>query len=54
MIEIPKYDIITRYDLDKMTDGNCMCCNEPFSSHMPPDITGRCHTGPVYLSYWDG
>lgn len=42
-------------NLEYMTsEGKCPCCNEKFSADMRPELTGKCHTGPVFTSYWDG
>ena len=33
----------------------CPCCDdEKFSAEMRPELTGKCHIGPVFTSYWDG
>jgi hypothetical protein len=49
-----EYRTVTRADLDLMAKGKCPCCQEPLSADLPPELTGRCHKGPVYVSYWDG
>jgi hypothetical protein len=37
-----------------MTLQRCPCCDEQFNVDMRPEMTSRCHTGPVFVSYWDG
>jgi hypothetical protein len=48
------YPAITRAELDMMAKGSCPCCQVPFNTEMQPELTGKCHKGPVYVSYWDG
>ena len=38
--------------LQEMAEGSCPCCDEPFRNDMRPELTGNCHTGPVFVSYW--
>ena len=32
-------------------EGSCECCGKPWSETMRPELTARCHTGPVFVSY---
>ena len=41
-------------DLEHMVDGKCPCCGEQFNEDMRPELTSKCHKGPVFVSYWDG
>lgn len=51
---VEAYQLIDWAGLERLTDGTCACCDERFHAGMRPELTGRCHTGPVFLSYWDG
>lgn len=48
------FPAITREYLAQTEAGTCPCCNEPFSVDMKPDLTSKCHTGPVFVSHWQG
>lgn len=49
-----KYQTITWPMLEKLSSGTCSCCNKQFSASDPPELAGKCHTGPVFVNYWDG
>lgn len=49
-----EFQILSFEALEKLASGDCPCCGEPFCAAEPPDLTGRCHTGPVFASYWGG
>jgi hypothetical protein len=52
--DIKDYQTCGWPDLEATTDGHCPCCDKPFSEEMRPEITGKCHTGPTFTSYYDG
>jgi hypothetical protein len=52
--KIEEYQTINWPQMEAMTDQPCPCCGEKFNENMHPELTGKCHTGPVYVSYWDG
>lgn len=49
-----QFPIVGKLDLDKMAQGTCTCCGSEFNEFMRPDITAKCHQGPVFVSYWYG
>lgn len=49
-----RFGVIPKSRLDELMNGSCPCCGEPFTIEMRPELTGRCHTGPVFVSYWEG
>jgi len=49
-----KFDTIKYPSLENMTMKGCPCCGDPFNVNMRPELTGKCHTGPVFVSYWEG
>lgn len=51
---ISEFSVIPTEKLEQLCLGLCPCCGEPFSESMRPDLTARCHKGPVFVSYWDG
>lgn len=51
--DISKFQTANWPALEKMTLGTCPCCDKPFDPNNRPEMTGRCHTGPVFVSYWD-
>lgn len=49
------YEVITTEYLKNLAaTGNCPCCGNPYSEDEPPELTAKCHTGPTYVSYWEG
>lgn len=49
---IEDYPVIGMMSLLAMSSGVCPCCNKQFSKQNRPDLTGKCHTGPVFVSVW--
>lgn len=52
--DLNRFGTITSDVLYGLSSGVCPCCGKPFGPDNTPDLTAKCHTGPVYVSYWDG
>jgi len=49
-----EFPAISFQHLEVLASGDCPCCGDPFCAAERPDLTSKCHTGPVFLSYWNG
>lgn len=47
-----EYPILTTWELERLAAQGCPCCGEKFTEDQRMDLTAKCHTGPVYVSYW--
>lgn len=49
---IIEYPILTTWELERLSAQGCPCCGDKFNEDQRMDLTAKCHTGPVYVSYW--
>ena len=50
---LDEYQLISWPMLEQMASSICSCCNEGYNKNNPPDLTAKCHMGPVFISYWE-
>lgn len=51
-VDPDRYQTANWTQLESLAGKECPCCDKKFSRDNPPDLAGKCHQGPAFVSYW--